>query len=380
MKKNEILFVLYLFIFTILNVLLETFKNYSTIILFITTLLIVGISILNNLVTKNRIQVSAKKIHLTIILILLIIMLFLFNSITFKENNIIIRYLYNFIIYGIIPCYLYIFVKDIKKCLQYYINFSIILIIMYGITPFTDTNFFGDYMSFGFNCILPTTIGLYIGIRYFKRKKLIILELMALFELIFFCNRGAILTLAIFIMLYELIIEKSTTKKLILCIVGICILLIVFMNLQVILDKTINYLNKNGIYSYSIIKLYNYANNVDNNLFSGRNKIWSQCIEEYKLHPIMGSGIGSFEFKYNYYPHNVFLEILTSFGIIGLVIYIVIIAKGIHKIICSHDEEKVWGLLLLVMSVIPLMFSLTIFTWMYFWIFIIFAMETKRRE
>lgn len=375
MKKNELLLILYLFIFTILNILLETFKSYSTMILFFATMLILATSIIINSKTKKIFSTLINNNLKTVITTLLMILLFLIELLIFKENNKIIQYLYYFIIYAIIPCYLYMFAKDIRKCLEYYTNFSILLILMYGMTPIIKNVFFSDYMSFGFNCILPATVGLYIGIRYLGRKKLIILEVVAILELILFCNRGAILTAIIFIVLYELIIKKKTGKKLLLFFISFCVLILVLVNLSSICNIVIDYLEDRNLYSYAFNKLYNYINNKDNNVLSGRDAIWKQCIEEYKLHPFIGNGIANFEKKYEHYPHNIFLDVLTNFGILGMLVFLYTITKGIYKITKSKDEEKVWGLLLGVMGIVPLLFSLTMFNWIYFWLFIHFSLK-----
>ena len=94
MKKNELLLILYLFIFTILNILLETFKSYSTMILFFATMLILATSIIINSRTKKIFSTLINNNLKTVITTLLMILLFLIELLIFKENNKIIQYLY----------------------------------------------------------------------------------------------------------------------------------------------------------------------------------------------------------------------------------------------------------------------------------------------
>lgn len=60
---------------------------------------------------------------------------------------------------------------------------------------------------------------------------------------------------------------------------------------------------------------------------AGRWEIFQEALSLWNTHPILGAGIGAFnsisEFKY---PHNVFLEVASELGSIGLVLYVIKIA------------------------------------------------------
>jgi len=95
--------------------------------------------------------------------------------------------------------------------------------------------------------------------------------------------------------------------------------------------------------------------NVDdpNQMSSGRLDIWNTAIEGWKLYPIKGAGIESFQFlsrqldhRYEkdfwYNAHNDYLQILAELGIIGLALYLSIIVAVVLSIyqISKKIENK----------------------------------------
>ncbi|MGB4610415.1 MAG: O-antigen ligase family protein [Saccharofermentanales bacterium] len=88
-----------------------------------------------------------------------------------------------------------------------------------------------------------------------------------------------------------------------------------------------------------------------------RYNLWNMAINEFKKSPIIGHGALSYQEKYDeFFPHNIFLEILADFGIVGfaiamfLAIYLLI--KSLKLIIKSKDSSMLI-LLLFGLSYIP---------------------------
>ncbi|MBC8486661.1 MAG: O-antigen ligase family protein [Bacteroidetes bacterium] len=61
--------------------------------------------------------------------------------------------------------------------------------------------------------------------------------------------------------------------------------------------------------------------------------LWKQAIKLIGTHPVMGSGLGSFDAYIGYgvrWPHNIFLEIWSEIGILGIIIFLIFIFKGLR--------------------------------------------------
>lgn len=57
-------------------------------------------------------------------------------------------------------------------------------------------------------------------------------------------------------------------------------------------------------------------------LYQGRSILQEYAIGEFKKSPIFGNGAMYFQQKYSNYPHSIIYELLSDFGIVGLIIYL----------------------------------------------------------
>lgn len=64
---------------------------------------------------------------------------------------------------------------------------------------------------------------------------------------------------------------------------------------------------------------------------NGRDVLWSDAIESFRAHPVVGLGTGGFESvqPVERYPHNLILEVGAELGIVGLVLLVGILAAGV---------------------------------------------------
>ena len=79
-----------------------------------------------------------------------------------------------------------------------------------------------------------------------------------------------------------------------------------------------------------ITKTFNFSNPnepiINWETTGGRQQMYLKAIDLIKERPILGYGIGGFEKNSNFggYPHNMFLEIMVSFGFVGLIVFLLL--------------------------------------------------------
>lgn len=367
---NEFLFAIYLFLFAICKIFIRYLTGFSTVILMASTLLILLLSILYNIREKKQ-KIMLNKNFLFVVFF--VILLFLITTI-FNYNIYIGQYLYEFLIYGIICMYLFSNVKNYKEFFKYFANIAIFVILLYCTDPFMEFFFFTDYMSFGLTCMLPSFCACCIGRNLFKKKIYFVFEVIAFLEILFFCNRGAIIVAVALELLLYLTATRLSWKKIGFIIFCTIIVVILLLNIEKILLELIKFLDKQDLNSYSIKAIYNMVSG-ENSGLSGRDTIWKTANNYFKESWIWGHGIGAFQNKYGGYTHNIFFEILTSYGMIGMSIFIVLLLMYIYKIFMSYGYYRILLIAFLIIGIFPLLLSIYTFKWQYFWAFIILSIK-----
>lgn len=107
-------------------------------------------------------------------------------------------------------------------------------------------------------------------------------------------------------------------------------------------------------------------------LIMNREQLYYAAWREFLKSPVFGIGPMGFSVKYDRYAHNIFLEILCDYGIVGaLLIFgcIVVLAIRLLKS-ATNNILKSAMLALLVCMNLPLLFSGTFITWPSFWFFL----------
>lgn len=320
-----------------------------------------------NLRNRSKINIDNKTIFLTV----LILLNFAFDA-AFRSNTLIASYFKYFIFDGFIPVLLMKNVKNVKAVIKYGAYMSCVLFIGLFWTPFNKYLFFSDYMDFGFNFALYIFIFTFMYKKIFKSNKMFLIELLIIFEIVFFANKGSILVVLMIIFIYNFFFSKKTIKFFLKYSFLLLITLIVIFYIQDILNSLYSFLLKNNLNSYSLKTLIAVLDNSSDGL-SGRNFIWDNAKYYYRLSPLFGNGIGSFNSYYGYYTHNIFLEILTSFGVIGMIFFVILMLKEILTTIFSNDEmlKKIY-VVLVILSIIPLCFSMYMVIWTPFWLMLYF--------
>lgn len=97
-----------------------------------------------------------------------------------------------------------------------------------------------------------------------------------------------------------------------------------------------------------------------------RDYLWAAAIAEFKKSPLIGNGALYYKNKYDkFFPHNIFLEAMVDFGVVGLII---LTALGIYCFVRGlkyYFKEKDTMLLQLIVLLYSLLPSYVLYTTMY---------------
>lgn len=224
-------------------------------------------------------------------------------------------------------------------------------------------------LSFGYAMCFPTVVFLY---RSIKERKIIHMFLAAasLWCIITNGNRGALLIPMIFIILIMIskVVEKqSVYKKVSKIFFVITASFTVYILREELMRIAVWLIGKTGLSSRNITMLL--QGNIAND--NGRELIWRTVIEAIREGGIFGYGIyGDRPFvspiHYVGYSHNLFLELIVSFGIVGVIIIFVIVFHGIYMIFFCKDTD--WRELYIIFFSISCQLLLSLSFW-YVWEF-----------
>ncbi len=224
-------------------------------------------------------------------------------------------------------------------------------------------------LSFGYAMCFPTVVFLYASI---KDRKLLhfIMVAAGLICILTNGNRGALLIPVIFVAVT--IVSgiahdqnaKKKMQKIAAILLGLLLLSILWVRLPMILTSVVG---KTGISSRTVEMLLQ-GNFAEDN---GREFIWLAVLRGIKECFPLGYGFYGdrpivFPIHYVGYSHNLFLELLVSFGILGAVIIVLIIRDAVYMIFRCKDAE--WRGLYIVFFAISCQLLLSLSFW-YVWEF-----------
>ena len=165
-------------------------------------------------------------------------------------------------------------------------------------------------------------------------------------------SRGPLLGLLVFVLIVVFTDSKMKIRSKIFTVIGIGATYIYFISyngFSRILDFIYYELN---IKTYSIIKLRIMFEKGLAESSSGRDYLYENFLEQIMFSPILGNGIGITQELWGVSPHNLFLQILIEFGVIGMGIFI---ATGISLFflltIIRKKDNELFLLLLIIFSV-----------------------------
>lgn len=361
----ELFFVLYYFSFTILRPILLSVGTGSTAVLIITVLLLVVLSLLS-----FKFRLNLHNLGKSVILIIFLSLLFCFDFL-FRGNNFLVDYYYYFAVYGILAIFMMINITDYKRLLLYWVVCSSIVGVMYLTDPFSSYKWSGGYMPFGFDIMLPAFSGACVLFNLYKKRFALLLMIVFFIELVIFGNKGAIVA-ALLVFFFSSSYSKGNKRNTLnkykfMYVFGF--LLIFFYD--IILNWFQDIASQLGVGSYALVSLSRILDKSNHDLFLGRSDLWNSVIDLIIDHPFIGYGIGTLEAITGNYAHNFLLDLLSTFGIpLGLIflfVFCVFLVKNYKR---SKDEHKYFIVIMGILGLSPLLFSLTFWKWLPFWVLI----------
>jgi len=382
---SELIFVLYFWRVVILKPITKALSGRvsGTYIILIFAAVLFGIELIKYLTSarKNK-RLEWPSISLPrepIYYIFIVAYLILTIDWIFRPNSYGSGYFNQLLFYGVIPAILLLQIKDVSKLLRIYSVFSIVLFIIWGLDPLFDYYFFGSYMTFGFQLALPAYFGINIARTYFKKKPIIILEILALIDIAVFANRSCILCILLYWILKDMFLKKWNMKENIRRASIVLVSVIAFFNIGSIVNLINNIFIQFGYKSYSLSQYVYYFNN--GTFFttgSGREIIWQQAFDMFLKSPIFGNGSGSFYTAYGYYTHNLLLDLLVQYGTIVCILFVLALLYATWNIFrCKNNTTKLFGFFLLCLWCPKLFFNTYLFQEIGIWCYLAFGLSSR---
>ena len=236
----------------------------------------------------------------------------------------------------------------------------------------------GYDMGYANALILPTNLLIYV---FWKRRqgvaaKLGTLALIAVnvFSVLAFGSRGSLVAMGVFFIVYgfKAMSRKlsRTTKTVLVSLLALCVLMYryIFLGLFYLLEAVA------GIRSRALYMLANVFSND-----SGRGDIYNAILTKLRESPLAIRGINADYNVVGGYSHNIFLELIFAFGVvIGVVLCAYILYHIVRTLMEKTDALGTMKLLML-FSFFPIcLWSSSIWTSLYFWLWMVISWRTKR--
>lgn len=184
----------------------------------------------------------------------------------------------------------------------------------------------------------------------------VIMLVIQLFSLIVGGGRGAFVLLIVYLFTYTVVLLRQGNYKMI---IKYVVIFSVFVLFVIIFTNT--FLNNTQILSSGINRILAFISPEGINWegTSGRDVVYKSVLNIFKENPILGVGF------FNYpQPHNLFLEVLVSVGVVGFTIILFLITCILIKFskVISKDFKNIVILVIFLYPMTMLMFSGSIFT------------------
>ena len=271
--------------------------------------------------------------------------------------------------------------SELRKNIQIYAYIDFIYLVIIDLIPALTRGYWIDVgpngqvlhfiynLSFGYSMAFPTIVFLYLSI---KERKLIhiVLSLVGMFLIITQGSRGSLLLPVIFIgmMVISGILDSRDMGRKTLKIIGVILAIVIVADAgESILNWALRTLTQRGVSSRTIQSLLSGSFSNDN----GRSLIWLTVIEAIRNGGVFGYGVlgdRPFVFPIHYvgYSHNLFLELVCSLGVIGVVICIYIVMDAFRMLFLCKDTE--WRELYIILFSVACQLLLSMSFW-YVWEF-----------
>lgn len=371
----EIFCAVYLLMFSLLAPFTHSSTGSSTIILAGSLILLLIIHILvkifSNIKSNYSFLIKASIVVLTLFLI----------DYGFRPNSDISGLLYSFILYGFFPLYFLSSISDYDKFIKSYCLLGIVNGVIMIKDPLQFYAWSGGYMPFGFNFMLPAFASSIILLFYCHYKIAIFPLVIFFMEMLIFANKGSILTALVLLFIGIAYINNGNkiSRKVIIITVLCFFSFVLFF--QDLFSFAIAIADSLGVDSYALTTIQMIlADTSDNHVYDTRLDIWHDAMTTFNKNPVFGCGIGYFSSRNEGYEHNLILEVLNAWGVLGLSILIAVFYKCIRKFLGAQSQTlKVAIIVFAILGVVPLLSSLTLWIHMPFWTFLGLCFKSKRK-
>lgn len=330
--------------------------------------------------------VIKKRFNLFLGVYFVVTFVFVLHFLFFPENRIYLREISFSFFFICIPAFVYsmcladwnVLYKVMKKVSWIVFAFGMmtgIQIVLGGVTAGTYS------MALSYYILLPAI--LFID-EFFDRfsLKALLGAFLSVLVILALGSRGAILCIAIFMILKMIRPKTKLRYKNILFNVAILVsTILVFLNLEPILVSLNDFLLKFDINSRSLMIFLN-----EDIHLSGREDIYQYVLGEMADHPLFGVGLGGDRVAGLGYSHNLFLELGANFGvIIGGILSIILMILLLHACFLKDHRKSHMVMIWLCLGFVHLMVSGSYLTEMKFWILLglvihVLFLTSKRTE
>lgn len=210
--------------------------------------------------------------------------------------------------------------KYLKKYMYYFSNINFILLTIIVVLGYVDQI---EYMRFGY-ALLPTLL---VSIYFFRQKQKLMNFMIALssfFMIFIWGSRGPLVGLIIFLLIL-FILDRNLKFYKKLTVVVVMSFSFIYLYFFKGFEKLLSYLYFDlNLQTYSIEKLRMMLEEGVKASSSGRNQIYEMFLNRIEDHLLFGSGIGITHNLWDITAHNMFLQIVLEFGIIGALIFLIL--------------------------------------------------------
>ncbi len=208
---------------------------------------------------------------------------------------------------------------------------------------------------------------------------MIIDTILSIFVILIDCrSRGPIIAVVIAAIMVYMTQTKGIKKIVSVIIVGVAIMYCAYHFIDIV--QFVYGFFKNYNIEIAALKKIIFLNQTDLGVLNGRKTIYYIAIENILKSPIIGHGIGYFESLGFNYPHNIILELLLDFGVLGIMIMIFIIIKFIQDVGKLDSQKRCLFMLVFFVGEMILNFSSTIWLYPPFWLLLFMVFSTKNYE
>lgn len=303
--------------------------------------------------------------------------IFLYNYLVFSQNSEFLKDIIFPFFFTSLPCFLYSYsIKDrriFENTMGKIANIVFTLGTLIAILVVLNKISLGRYsMSLSYYMLLPTIIYLKVFFENFSLKYFISFTI-SLLVILALGARGPIMCIGIFVIMYLLNNRTKLTYKIIIVYSSILAsLMLIFVNINKLLLFMYNFMESFGISSRTL-RLF-MKGDISS---SGRDYLYKEIIYQIKENPIMGIGVTGDRLYIGTYTHNVFIEILSGFGVVfGSLIIILLILVSFKSIKQSDRNDSNFMVIWFSIGLAPLIVSGSYLIDFNFWIFFGFALNS----